>query len=161
MREDITPPSAAPPESVDLERIEIPWEAREEDYLTDIRGRCDSLSERHGAKAAKFRRLYNALGLPAALIPTSLGAMNGVLTPDAWVISLAMVLTGILTTTSQFLNLGKKASRHTEYSGLYADLSAQITRELALPKRGRTACDVYMERVSSRYAFLQGSAPDL
>ncbi len=87
--------------------------------------------------------------------------MNSSLSPDPWMVSLALVVTGALTSVNQFFNYGKKAQKHSEYANLYSSLSNTVARELSIPKAHRQACDVFMERITARFEAIQVAAPDL
>lgn len=82
--------------------------------------------------------------------------MNGV---DPFIITCLMLIVGILVGINTFFNFGKQRQSHFEFAGKYAELSLEIGVELCKPKKNRIACDVFLERMSSKFNQLNNNAP--
>ena len=149
-------------ESKDDDRVELPWEDREEQLVQKIASECTIVSKEHENKAKYNKKLYVAFGLPAMLIPIILAGLNTFLTKEhELLVSSLLILSGILTGISQFFNFGKKTQAHFEYASRYSELLLMIDIEMVKPKRFRLACDVFLERVSKCFADLNANAPAL
>ena len=149
-------------DSKDDNRIELPWEEREEKLVQKIATECKTLTVRHEKKAKQNKKMYVACGLPAMIIPIILAGVNSFLKQEHEImVSCLLIFSGILTGISQFFNFGKKTQAHFEFAGRYAELLLTIEIEMVKPKRFRLACDVFLERVSKSYADLNNNAPVL
>jgi len=153
---DITPPSTG---SVDDEnRKELLWEHRQEELLNKWMKEMYINSKKQGIKARQVKILYALVGVPATLIPIILSGLTS-LEVEPLVSSLLMITTGSLIGISTFFNLGKKFAQHFEYEHKYDELARELEKELKKPKRHRTACDVYMEKIYMTYNGLNARAP--
>ncbi len=143
----------------DSNRQELLWETREETLLLSIQNKCDRQSDWHEKAGYSKKRLYVLFGIPTTIIPlvtASLTQMKGV---DPLVITCLMLVVGILTGVNTFFNFGKQRQSHFEFAGKYQELSLEIGVELCKPKKNRIACDVFLERMSSKFNQLNNNAP--
>ena len=145
----------------DADRKELLWESREQVVVERWRKHCKTQSALHGKKARVVKKRYQALSIPAILIPVCLSGFSSVLDSFPLVSSGAMVLTSVLTGLSSFLNLGKRTADHYNAEALYSDLALSIETEMCKPKCMRQACDVYLEKIRSNISKMDLSSPNL
>jgi hypothetical protein len=145
--------------SLDMERIELHWETREEEYLIGLASQARELATRHRQAAAQARKLYNGLGLPGMLLPLIAAAINESLSDYKIAATALMLGSACLSGVNTWLNNGSRAAAHETASAAFEGVAANVEREMAIPKAHRTDCDVAMERVSSAFAAAQGAAP--
>ena len=156
---DISPPSSQSQD--DSQRKELLWEEREEILLEEWRENMETQSKKHRIKGDKFKQLYKVFGIPAILIPIVLSSLSSQLEGSPLINSLCLLLAGVCSGISNFLNFGRLYSEHYNYEQLYDEMANELKKELSKPKRHRVACDVYMERVYMRYSALNQGAPNV
>lgn len=149
--------------SQDSPRSEMPWEDREEQYLSSIMEFCRIRSEKHRYASKIAKRWYLFLSIPTIFTPAVLATIKDTISADTsenlWEKSILMS-SAVFAGFSSFLNLGKTSSQHSEYNQKYDELQDLITIELCKPKRFRVQCDVFLERVMQQYHSLNKTAPD-
>ena len=156
---DISPPSSQSQD--DNQRKELLWENREEILLEEWMENMEAQSKKHRVKGDKFKQLYKLFGIPAILIPIALSSLSNQLEGSPLINSMLMLLAGICSGISNFLNFGRLYSEHYNYEQLYNEMANELKKELSKPKRHRIACDVFMERVYMRYSALNSGAPNV
>ena len=148
--------------SEDGDRVEMPWQSREETFLENLKEDCIHLSNCHeiASKAAKCK--YTLFQLPVVILPLVLAGISPYL-PEGFnaLRDMGMLTTGILGGISSFFNFGKKQNQHNEFSGKYQALAAMIHSELIKPRRFRIALDVFLERVTTQKSHLDDGSPVL
>jgi len=148
--------------SEDGDRVEMPWQSREETFLENLKEDCIHLSNCHEIASKSSKCKYTAFQLPVVILPLVLAGISPYL-PEGYnaLRDMCMLGTGLLSGISSFFNFGKKQNQHNEFSGKYQALSAMIHAELIKPRRFRTALDVFLERVTTQKSHLDDGSPVL
>jgi hypothetical protein len=145
----------------DPDREELLWSNRQNVLLKKWLGDIDNKVMYHKKKGVKMKNLFHSFGIPSVLLPIVLASLS-----SAFIASHPVVLPSLLMGSgcaggiSQLFNFGKNAQLNEEYSSKYRELGLEITAILAIPKRNRPACDVFLERVKQRFIALENSAPN-
>jgi hypothetical protein len=148
--------------SEDTDRLEMPWEQREEQYLQAIQTQCRTQSTSHEAVSKTAKKQFASCSIPSIVLPIVLGAVNPYLSEEYnYINSVGMMLTGIIGGVNTFYNFGKKTTVHNEYAGRYAELAGYIQAEMCKPKKFRVQCDLFLERVNQKFNSLNSNAPML
>ena len=95
------------------------------------------------------------------MIPVILGGVSGIIQCHSLSYSIIMMVSALFNATLMFFNFGKKQSDHSNYANLYIELSYEIESELCKPKSHRPACDVFLEKIKSKYTNLIKTSPDI
>jgi hypothetical protein len=159
-----TPTARMPSESksLDTERVELPWECREEDHLISIQNNCYSESNRLNKQATHDKRMYALFGVPSVLLPIVIVTVNEHLvgTEYSFVISILLLMSAVCATINTFYNYSKKAQQFFEFSFKYQDLGDEIATELCKPRRHRIDCDLFLQRVCMRNGYISSQVPN-
>lgn len=145
--------------SEDNVRLEMGWEDTHEHLFREWVKDCQERSAAHAKKAKNFKRLYQALGIPATLLPIILSGITDALKPHEYVLTAGLVVTGVITGVSTFLNPGQKAERHWAFEAKFAEIVNDIRVILSKPRQYRLAADVALERYLNAYNTVCGNAP--
>ena len=148
--------------SKDDDRLEMPWMAKQEEFILKIKEQCDELSKQHTVASKSHKKKYIRYSVPAIVLPIVCGAISNLIPKDyEYINGITLSITGILTGINTFFNHGKKTEKHNEYAGRYAELAGFIATELSKPKKFRIQLDVYLQTVTGKYNDLNNSAPML
>ena len=148
--------------SKDVDRIEMKWENRQEEFIEKIQNTCIKLSTQHSQASKSHKKKYIRYSIPAIVLPLVCGAVsNFIPTEYEYINGITLSLTGILTGINTFFNYGKKTEKHNEFAGRYGELAGFISAELCKPKKFRVQLDVFMERCVQKKNDLDNSAPML
>jgi len=158
MNQPPTPPTSE--HSDDVVRAELPWEPREELFLSGIAERARSLSAKHAAAAVLSRKLYSAFGIPGVLLPLIAASLNE-WAQVPYLASIMMLVAAALSALNTFMNNGQKAVAHDTASARFAAVDGAIQKCLAVPKAHRIACDVALERFTNLMDSATAAAPPL
>jgi hypothetical protein len=145
----------------DTERMELPWENREEKILLQWCADCKIRSKQHNIKGKQSKIKFAVFSVPGILIPIVLGGISPIIQCNSIIYSLGMMASGLFSGVNVFFNFGKKQQEHFDYTNKFFELSNEITSELSKPKRFRISCDVYMERVKNKYNEICKMSPTL
>jgi len=140
-------------------RVELMWEAREEDVIQDWMDVAKNKEIYHNDKGRSYKNLYALFALPAMLIPIVISGVGEELDPYPGLRSAMLILSGCIAGVSAFFNFGSKMSRHFEYEGLYGQFYAELQVELSKPKANRIQCDVFLQKYLDRFNQLNNTAP--
>jgi hypothetical protein len=147
--------------STDREREEMLWTSRNQDLLQKWAKECKCSSQLHRTKAKRYKKLYAAFGLPAVIIPTSLGVIQPYIQDYPLATSIAMVVSGVISGTGTFFDFSKKRMEHDKADNDYNELFLVIESILAKPKRNRQACDVVMCETLFKFNHINSQSPSL
>lgn len=148
--------------SADVARAEMPWEDREEIQIRKWQTEAKNRAQQHAQKSKYFKQLHYGFGVTAIALPFA-GTLGSTLLKihSKEFTTIVLATTTLCAGVNTFFNFGQKCERHAEYENRYAEFSATIDKELAKPRKFRTACDVCMEFVTATLARLTAAAPDL
>lgn len=160
INQERSPGSNKSDSSEDDDRLEMKWTNKQENYIDEVKRLCEQKSKMYDIASHKCKRKYNFYSLPTIVIPLLLSVVNPYISNQYEIIqSSGMALVSILTGLNTFYNYGKKCERYNEYASKYDEIVNDIDLEMSKPKRYRTACDVYLERVKIRKNQTDNSAP--
>ena len=143
----------------DITRKELQWNKEEEGLVHHWMQECQTRAAAHARCARKFKKLFVAFGIPATVIPIAIsGIVLEVLPREA--VSSCMILSGVITGVSSFMNFGEKYARHGEYEQRFMELYNSMRKEMTKPMAFRTAADAYMEICLGNFNRLCTGAPD-
>lgn len=146
----------------DPNREEMPWDTKREDFVWKIHTDCLEKSSAYDTASRSAKKKYTRYALPGVVVPIVMSVVSPHLPQDySYVDGIALAGIAVLNGLNTFFNFGKKFSNYNEFSGKYADLAGYIDVEMSKPKRFRVALDVFLERVSTKKAFLDNNAPFL
>lgn len=139
---------------------ELIWSTDIENVIKEWHNRCLTSANWHVKKAKKHRKIFYILSIPAAIIPMSLASASETLDEEyKHFIAGCLILTGGLNIIAGFLNSGKVAESHLNFSALYNELAVELTSELVKPRTNRQVADVFIQRIMDRYNSLNNRAP--
>lgn len=141
-------------------RLEMPWSRETEAELENMKVQCDDLMVQHDRARRKARCMWITFGLPSMIIPLVTGGAGSYITAEnEWVRSAALILTATNSALLQFFNFSEKRGLHNEAAGKFDELGDLIHLEIHKPRDFRLACDVFMERVFTRFQTIKATAP--
>lgn len=165
-----SPVLPAPPAYGSLENSRIKDEASEaswtdsiEDYLRNIRSKCEDASSAHNEAGYKQKALNGKWAFPAMLIPSVSAPIMGAFKDQDWIAYFgmgSMCVTAVCTGFSTFFRFGEKSQAHFNYAGRYADVVTDIDEILAKPSSKRASGTVVMRTIRMQYDSLSLSAPE-
>ena len=146
----------------DIERVELKWLSDIEKVINGWKDKCDENSKAHNKKAAYYKKVYKALGIPSAVLPAVLAVLNSS-TGEGYkvLISGLMIVLSVISGVAGFINAGKKYEQHYQYEFMYSELSNEITSEMVKPRRNRPAADVFLQKIVDKYNSVNKGAPAL
>ena len=142
----------------DVFREQLMWTTGVEELMRNWYKKSLVSADVHHTKARKFSALYILLGIPASVLPLSMGALANAGVPT-WLETAMMFTTGVLVTTQNYINPGKRGEKHYTFEARYHELAIQIAAELVKPQRHRLEADVFLQKIMDKYNFLNGTAP--
>lgn len=143
-----------------INRQELMWSEKIETIVKGWHNKCLKNANSHNECGKYQKKVFHGLGIPASVIPFILATMSITLTGDwEWVSTIGLIISGILSIVSGYLNPGGKSNAHEDFDSLYAELAVEITSELVKPQHNRQAADVFMQRIMDRYNNLNNRAP--
>jgi hypothetical protein len=146
----------------DPNRTEMPWDGKREDFVWKIHKDCLEKSSSYDAASRSAKKKYTRYALPGVVVPIIMSVVSPHLPQDYnYIDGIALAGIAVLNGLNTFHNWGKKFTSFNEFAGKYADLAGYIDVEMSKPKRYRVALDVFLERVTTKKAFLDGNAPFL
>jgi len=138
-------------------RIELPWTNEVEEEIKWVRKQCEEFSVKHERARRKNKCCWITFGLPSMLVPLIVGGVGTYIDDEMeWVKSAALIITAVNSGVLQFFNFGEKKSLHNESSGKFDELADTIRHELHKPRNFRIPCDVFLERVTMKFANIKG-----
>lgn len=144
----------------DSVRREMLWTSKIESVIGEWHESCISMAKAHGEHAKYHKKVFYSLGIPSAVIPLTIAALNDILKDEYSGITIAfLIATGIITTVNGFLNPSKMAEDHSNFQAMYGELAVEITSELVKPRTYRQDADVFIQRIMDRYNSLNNRAP--
>ena len=147
--------------SEDISRTEELWTEKHESFLMGLKNECVAASATHHRIAQHNKILYRAFAVPSICLPLIGGFVDSIISPElAWVPRGIVMLAAGSVALGNIANCGKLQQQHTQYAGLYGDLSQQIEYTLTRRKRSREACDVSMTRYIHKHQLLGAAAPN-
>ena len=147
--------------SEDISREEMRWNSKNSDLLLQWSETCCNSSAAHKKKAGKFKTMFSVFGLPAVLIPLTIGILQPYMKNYDLLISLLMVLSSCFSAVTTFFDFGRKRSKHLDAETKYGELYLKIQTILAIPKRNRNAADVTITECLFTLNGINGSSPPL
>lgn len=146
----------------DPNREEMPWDSKREDFIWKIHKDCLEKSSAFDSASRSAKKKYTRYALPGVVVPIIMSVVSPHLpTEYNYVDGIALAGIAVLNGLNTFFNFGKKFSNYNEFSGKYADLAGYIDVEMSKSKKFRVALDVFIERVTTKKAFLDGNSPFL
>ena len=143
----------------DESRKELLWERREEILLSKWSKSMINSSKEHYIKGKRTKKINNTLNVVTILISLSSSIFKTELDKIPLLSHSIMYMTSALIGITSFFNLSKRQEQHFQYEQKYKELSNEIDKEMAKPKRHRIACDVYLQKIMSEMNKLDSSAP--
>ena len=146
----------------DPNRQEMPWDGKREEFIWKIHTDCLEKSAAYDAASRSAKKKYTRYALPGVVVPIIMSVVSPHLPQDYnYVDGIALAGIAVLNGLNTFFNFGKKFSNYNEFAGKYADLAGYIDVEMSKSKKYRIALDVFLERVTTKKAFLDNNAPFL
>lgn len=153
----------SPASSMDDLRTELAWEEREEILIQKWIDTCTTRETKHTKKARGVRLSYRILALLSIITPivfSGVAQLKSECGPSL-ITTIGFVVTGILTASHTFLNLGELMRSHFEYAAKYATLITEMDSEMCKPRSQRVACDVFLKRYELLLIQYTQYAPDV
>lgn len=145
--------------SDDSKRKELLWTSRIENVIKGWYEHCLQCATVHGSRSKYHKKIFYGLGIPTAILPLVLIAINDNTAEEPIVTAVFLIAISILSTVNGFLNPGKRSESHLNFEAQYNELAVEITSELVKPRCHRQDADVFIQRIMDRYNNLNGRAP--
>lgn len=146
------------------------WHAQHESVLIDWAGEASSYRYLHSASYKKMNCLNVAFTLPVIILSTIAGVANFSQSSvdeaykEWFVIGIGCIslISGLITTISQFLSIGTLLEGHRVASIDFSKLSRDITTELALPASERCCSGAeYIKQCRTEFSRLIETSPTI
>lgn len=149
--------------SVDIDRVEEPWDVKNEEYLIKIIDECKKNSVLHEKAGYFYKHKSEIFVLPTLIISMILAPMTNIINDNERILNIintvGFIIIGILTAINKFYNFQKKEILHFNYQQKYNTVKTDIEQTLVKKRKHRIQADLFTQEIILTFDFLNQQAP--